>query len=112
MTATAPIESALELPCYVAGEPVVGSSKLEVHYPYTGEVSGIVSMLGRKELDAAIAAALAPRCLLPRDVSCLALSSPAGPLGNEDLFPPLWDPSGDSLHQNVDSAKAMAYTRR
>ena len=58
MTATAPIESALELPCYVAGEPVLSSSKLDVHYPYTGEVSGIVSMLGRKELDAAITAAV------------------------------------------------------
>jgi len=66
MSATAPIESALELPCYVAGEPVVGNSKLEVHYPYTGEVSGIVSMLGRKELDAAISAALAPRDPLTR----------------------------------------------
>ncbi len=66
MSATAPIESALELPCYVAGEPVRGNSKLEVHYPYTGEVSGIVPMLGRAELDAAIDAALAPRDPLTR----------------------------------------------
>ena len=45
MNATVPTESALELPCYVAGEPVLGSSRLDVHYPYTGEVSGVVPML-------------------------------------------------------------------
>ena len=66
MTATAPIESALELPCYVAGEPVLGNSKLEVHYPYTGEVSGVVPMLGRSELDASIDAALSYKEQLTR----------------------------------------------
>tara|TARA_Y100001933_G_scaffold253158_1_gene293073 strand:+ start:5212 stop:6654 length:1443 start_codon:yes stop_codon:yes gene_type:complete len=66
MSATAPTESALELPCYVAGEPVLGSSKLEVHYPYTGEVSGVVPMLGRAELDASIDAALHYKSQLTR----------------------------------------------
>ena len=66
MSATAPTESALELPCYVAGEPVLGNSKLEVHYPYTGEVSGVVPMLGRAELDASIDAALNYKTKLTR----------------------------------------------
>jgi aldehyde dehydrogenase (NAD+) len=66
MSATAPIESGLELPCYVAGEPVLGSDRLEVHYPYTGELAGVVPMLGRSELDAAIDAALAKKEPLTR----------------------------------------------
>ena len=35
-----------DYPCYIAGEPRLTGSKLEVLYPYTGEVTGTVSMAG------------------------------------------------------------------
>ena len=47
-----------DLPCYIAGESRTTGNKLEVLYPYTGEVTGTVSMAGPPELEAAITAAL------------------------------------------------------
>jgi len=59
MSASAPTVTGLELPCYVAGEPVLGHDRLDVLNPYTGEVAGTVPMLAREQLDAAIDVALA-----------------------------------------------------
>jgi phosphonoacetaldehyde dehydrogenase len=48
----------LELQSYVAGEPVQSDDKLEVNDPYTGEIVGIVSKAGPKDLNGAIERAL------------------------------------------------------
>jgi putative phosphonoacetaldehyde dehydrogenase len=45
---------ALELPSYIAGEPVSAGRRLEVRYPYTGEVIGTVATVGAAELETAI----------------------------------------------------------
>ncbi|MEK6249573.1 MAG: aldehyde dehydrogenase family protein [Planctomycetales bacterium] len=59
MSTSAPTSNLLDLPCYVAGKPVSGDDQLEVRYPYTGEVVGVMPKVGRTELEAAIEAALA-----------------------------------------------------
>jgi len=50
--------NALELPLYIVGEPVNTDDKLEVIYPYTGEVSGLVSQINWSQAQTAIEAAL------------------------------------------------------
>ena len=93
MSTTSPTVSGLELPCYVAGEPVLGHGRLDVLYPYTGEVAGTVPMLGRDELDAAIEAALAFRAPLSRYERYEILALGAG----RGICPP--DPQrGGTLH--------------
>lgn len=47
-----------ELPSYIAGSAFTAGEKLEVTYPYTGEVVGTVSMVGPVEMEKAIAATL------------------------------------------------------
>ena len=56
-SSSAPV-SCVDLSCYVVGERVRGDGKLEVHYPYTGELVGTVATVGAPELDTAITAAL------------------------------------------------------
>lgn len=46
--------STLALPSYIAGEPVHTDQRLSVTYPYTGEETGTVCMLGRSHLERAI----------------------------------------------------------
>ncbi len=41
----------LELPSYIAGEAVRTGATLEVHYPYTGETVGTVSVIGPAEVE-------------------------------------------------------------
>jgi len=48
---------AINLPCYVAGQPVRSEAKLQVHDPYTGTLAGTVSMASAAELNTAIEAA-------------------------------------------------------
>jgi aldehyde dehydrogenase (NAD+) len=47
-------EQVLELPSYIAGEPVRSGGAIEIRYPYTGEVSGTVSTITQTDLDRAI----------------------------------------------------------
>ena len=42
----------LDLPCYVAGKPVTSHNKLDVFYPYTGELTGTLSRAGAFALPA------------------------------------------------------------
>jgi len=49
---------ALELPSYIAGKPAPNGRRLEVRYPYTGEVIGSVATVGAEELETAIATTL------------------------------------------------------
>ena len=39
-------QSHLELPSFIAGKPVNTSEQVEVFYPYTGELAGVVSSIG------------------------------------------------------------------
>ena len=48
---------AINLPCYVAGQPVRSEAKLQVHDPYTGTLAGTVSMASAAELNTASEAA-------------------------------------------------------
>lgn len=48
----------LELPSYIAGKPVRTDDRLEVHYPYTGELTGVVSLIAPAQLEQAIESAL------------------------------------------------------
>ena len=41
----------LDLPYYVAGKQVTSHNKLEVFYPYTGELTGTLSLAGPADLD-------------------------------------------------------------
>ena len=50
--------SALNLPCYIAGQAVTTDDEIAVLNPYTGEQVGAVASVGRKEVDRAIEAAL------------------------------------------------------
>lgn len=56
----------LELPSYIAGEAVHTQNKLDVTYPYTGEVVGTVSMIGPKETEHMVQKTLAGGTLLTR----------------------------------------------
>lgn len=49
---------ALELPSYIAGRPASNGRRLEVRYPFTGEVIGSVATVGPAELESAIATTL------------------------------------------------------
>lgn len=49
---------ALDLPSYIAGKAVANGRRLEVRYPYTGEVIGSVATIGAAELETAIATTL------------------------------------------------------
>lgn len=49
---------ALDLPSYIAGRPASNGRRLEVRYPYTGEVIGSVAMVGPAELESAITTTL------------------------------------------------------
>lgn len=55
---TAQTAEALELPSYIAGKPYAHGRRLEVRYPYTGEVIGAVATIGPAELETAIAKTL------------------------------------------------------
>ena len=57
MTRLEPI-TGLELPSYIAGKPETSGAPCEVHYPYTGAISGTVAQCGQNEVERAIAAAL------------------------------------------------------
>jgi aldehyde dehydrogenase (NAD+) len=46
--------------CFVAGKPVRSGKELVIRSPYTGEAVGKVELSGREQVEAAIAAALAP----------------------------------------------------
>ena len=48
----------LDLPFYIAGQPINSDDKLEVLNPYTGEVAGTVANLHRDHVEAAIEATL------------------------------------------------------
>ncbi|MGI9173969.1 MAG: aldehyde dehydrogenase family protein [Rhodothermales bacterium] len=50
--------SALNLPCYIAGQAVTTDDEVPVRNPYTGEQVGAVASVGREEVDRAIEAAL------------------------------------------------------
>lgn len=50
---------AMELPSYLAGRPYASGRRLEVRYPYTGEVIGSVATIGASELETTIATTLA-----------------------------------------------------
>lgn len=56
----------LQTTCYVAGAPVAGTETLRVKSPWSGEIVGTVRLAGRKDTDAAIAAAHAFRDALSR----------------------------------------------
>ncbi len=58
-TATKSPARALDLPSYICGEPFRSSRKLEVHYPYTGELVGTVGMIDGAQLDQTISKTLA-----------------------------------------------------
>jgi aldehyde dehydrogenase (NAD+) len=55
-----PLPAAVHLPSYIAGEPAASGPRLEVRYPYTGELAGTVAMVGAEGLERAIEAALRP----------------------------------------------------
>ena len=63
---SAATQTVLELPSYVAGEAVHTPDKLEVHYPYTGALTGVVSMIGPDEAGAMIDRTLAGGAPLSR----------------------------------------------
>jgi len=48
----------LRLPSYVAGRPVFGDDRVDVRYPYTGELTGSVTNINPAHLEEAILAAL------------------------------------------------------
>jgi putative phosphonoacetaldehyde dehydrogenase len=48
----------LDLPAYLAGRPVQTAERLQVHYPYTGELTGTVAVAAPQHLEQAIQAAL------------------------------------------------------
>ncbi|MDP6538233.1 MAG: aldehyde dehydrogenase family protein [Planctomycetota bacterium] len=52
-----PTLKSLDLPALIAGREVRTNERLEVHYPFTGEVAGTVSLAGPDELEEALAAA-------------------------------------------------------
>ncbi len=54
------IHAGINLPCYIAGEATQGNQRLAVYDPYRAEQIGSVAMLGARELDRAVEAALAP----------------------------------------------------
>ncbi len=56
----------LDLPCYIAGAPVVTDARLEVRDPYRGAVVGRVGTVDRAITERAVAAAIAARCELTR----------------------------------------------
>ncbi|REK25281.1 MAG: aldehyde dehydrogenase family protein [Planctomycetota bacterium] len=55
MSQTVESTSVVELPSYVAGQPIAGDRVVDVTYPYTGEVSGRVAMISASELETALA---------------------------------------------------------
>ena len=57
MTTGATTLRGLELPALIAGREVHTTERLEVRYPYTGETTGTVSLVGPDELEEAVAAA-------------------------------------------------------
>ncbi len=52
--------SPVHLPAYIAGKAVETGNAIEVRYPYDGTLTGTATLVGREQLEAAIAAALAP----------------------------------------------------
>ena len=54
------------LPSYIAGKPVHTDDKVEVHYPYTGEVTGTVSMVSPSNVEEMIRSTLAAGTPLTR----------------------------------------------
>ena len=66
MNTTAQSTSVLELPCYVAGEPVSADGRLEVTNPYTGQVAGTVATVRPSDAEDAIEAARAGGPVLTR----------------------------------------------
>jgi aldehyde dehydrogenase (NAD+) len=44
----------LDLPCYIAGQPVRAAERLEVRYPYNNELTGAVALIAPDHLDDAI----------------------------------------------------------
>lgn len=50
----------MNLPSYIAGNPINDGPALEVHYPWDGSLTGTVSQVGPAELEQAITAALDP----------------------------------------------------
>jgi putative phosphonoacetaldehyde dehydrogenase len=57
MTAT-PATRPLNLPAYIAGQPVQTDRRLKVHYPYTNELTGTASLVYPVDVELAILAAL------------------------------------------------------
>jgi phosphonoacetaldehyde dehydrogenase len=49
-----PSTTILELPSYIAGEPVMTRDRLEVFYPYNNELTGTVSLITPQHLEEAI----------------------------------------------------------
>jgi aldehyde dehydrogenase (NAD+) len=47
------------LPAYIAGRPIWTDERLEVHYPYNGELTGTAALIGPAHLEPAIHSALA-----------------------------------------------------
>ncbi|MBG85496.1 MAG: phosphonoacetaldehyde dehydrogenase [Verrucomicrobiales bacterium] len=60
------IDTPLDLPSYIGGEAVSTGRKLDVSYPWDGSLTGAVAMIGPKELEQAITAALTKRERLTR----------------------------------------------
>jgi aldehyde dehydrogenase (NAD+) len=48
----------LDLPCYIAGKPLLTDKRLQVHYPYNNERTGSVSLIAPEHLEEAIVQAL------------------------------------------------------
>ena len=59
MTLSRSREETLDLPGYLAGQPLRTDSTLEVFNPYSGELVGTVATAGRDHLDRACEEALA-----------------------------------------------------
>ena len=57
MTAT-PAPRPLDLPAYIAGQPVQTDRRVKVHYPYTNELTGTASLVYPVDVELAILAAL------------------------------------------------------
>jgi phosphonoacetaldehyde dehydrogenase len=56
----------MHLSCLVAGQPITGSSSLEVRSPYTGEVVGTVALAGSEDVRRALDATVAQRVRMTR----------------------------------------------
>ena len=63
----------IELPCYIAGEAVTSSERLEVTNPYTGDCVGSVASLSRRETDLAVARTRAVSTSLTRHERAVVL---------------------------------------